>query len=261
MRPSPSATVSVTHVSALAWNVGHRAGRFPAIPAYAVEALRHFAADVILLNEYYDDGRQDRGRFHAELTDMGYTHQGQSAAPPGHNRVFIASRLPFVQGDVSGPTGPTPHAATNFLHVQLAGSPIELIGLRRPSYTGAERTRYWTEVSAILSAVADRPLVVAGDVNEDLFKRQPAGVDALTFPWAADFSVPRPAGPWSYISPRGTGTSIDHVLHTGPVNVIDVRYHDQIAGIPLAVPRAVTSANPIDHAVLTFSVDVAKATP
>jgi endonuclease/exonuclease/phosphatase family metal-dependent hydrolase len=145
----------------------------------------------------------------------------QSLAERRHNRIFVASRLPFTIGDIPPPQGPTSHATTNFLHVRLDNSDIELIGLRRPDYKGAEKIQYWAEVTDILRAAGDRALVIAGDINEKLFKKTPRDVTAVPFPGAEMYSVPRPDGDWSYTNPSGTGQSqIDHVLHTSRLRTI-----------------------------------------
>ncbi len=248
---------AVTRATVLAWNVGHRAGIYPCIPAKMIEALSLLGADVVLLNEYYDDGRQDRRRFREQLAAIGYTYCDHSPAPRRHNRVFVASRLPFTIGDIPAPKGPTSHATTNFLHVKINNSEIELIGLRRPDYRGAEKIQYWAEVTEILRSVGDRPLAIAGDINEKLFKKAQRDVAALPFPGAEMYRVPRPGGDWSYTNPSGTGQSqIDYVLHTDRIGISHASYRYEIGGISLAAPGPLKKASLSDHAALTFTAEL-----
>jgi endonuclease/exonuclease/phosphatase family metal-dependent hydrolase len=250
-------TEAVTRATVLAWNVGHRAGIYPAIPAEMIAALGSLEADVVLLNEYYDDGRQDRRRFREQLAAIGYAHCDQSLAERRHNCIFVASRLPFTIGDIPPPQGPTSHATTNFLHVRLDNSDIELIGLRRPDYKGAEKIQYWAEVTDILRSSGDRALVIAGDINEKLFKKTPRDVTAVPFPGAEMYSVPRPDGDWSYTNPSGTGQSqIDHVLHTSRLRINQVRYRYEVDGIALAAPGPLKKVSLSDHAALTFTAEL-----
>lgn len=253
----PSPPQANDRVRVLTWNVGHRAGTYPKLPEEVVKALRLLDADVVLLNEFYDDGRHDRQLFRNRLADIGYHYCDQSAAGPRHNRVFIASRLEFQIGDISAPDGPTSHAATNFLHVRLKASQIQLIGLRRPSYRGAERLVYWNKVSEILRSSGDRALAVAGDLNENLFKKASSSATSLRFPFAEMYSVPRPEGSWSYTNPAGTAqTPIDHVLHTDRIRIHDPRYHYGVGRLSLAAPGPLKTASLSDHAPLTFSVEL-----
>lgn len=108
-----------------------------------IEAPGRLDAVAVLLNEYYDDGRQDRRRFRDQLAAIGYVLCDQSPAESRHNRIFVASQLPFTKGDIPPPQGPTSHATTNFLHVRLDSSYIELIELRGLDYKGAEKNQSW----------------------------------------------------------------------------------------------------------------------
>jgi endonuclease/exonuclease/phosphatase family metal-dependent hydrolase len=165
--------------------------------------------------------------------------------------------LPFTIGDIPPPQGPTSHATTNFLHVRLDNSDIELIGLRRPDYKGAEKIQYWAEVTDILRSSGDRALVIAGDINEKLFKKTPRDVTAVPFPGAEMYSVPRPDGDWSYTNPSGTGQSqIDHVLHTSRLRINQVRYRYEVDGIALAAPGPLKKVSLSDHAALTFTAEL-----
>ena len=240
-------------VTVTAWNVGHRARR-KAIPDGLHIVLESLDSDVVMLTEFVDGGA-DRDQLRERLRAAGY-HQIQLTDPlPVHNQVFVASRLPFDVGDIAAPTTDS-HATSNFLHVRLDDSDIELIGVRAPSYTGAVKSAYWGEVDGILRNAGDRALVVAGDLNEDPFKGVSESFNSRKFRGSASFSAARPEGRWSYMNPNkeASRSRIDHVLHTPRVRISDARYVDEIAGIRLAGPA---SSSPLsDHAALTFAAEI-----
>jgi endonuclease/exonuclease/phosphatase family metal-dependent hydrolase len=147
-------------------------------------------------------------------------------------------------------------ARSNFLHLCLHDSDIELIGIRAPWWDARTNSVYRQELTAILRSLQTRALIVAGDLNEDPFKRiQDESVASVPFRDADMYSVPRPTGPWSFTNHDGTRTSrIDHVLHTARIWVHDARYVYDVEGIRLAGP---TSVQPLsDHAALTFTAEL-----
>jgi endonuclease/exonuclease/phosphatase family metal-dependent hydrolase len=240
-------------VSVVAWNVAHQVHPKPIPPDLAV-ALVHVGADVIFLTEFVDG--PSRGPFRDQLHEAGYVYQAVTQAPARHNHVFAASRLPFECGDVSPPsmesTGDD-FARSNFLHLCLRDSDIELIGVRAPWWDSKTNSVYRQELTAILRSAQSRALIVAGDLNEDPFKGiQEEPVAPVPFREADMYSVPRPAGAWSFTNHDGTRTSrIDHVLHTARVWVRDAHYVYDIEGIQLAGPRSARALS--DHAALTFT--------
>lgn len=242
-------------VTVVTWNVNHRIQRKP-IPHRLGEVLRRIGADVVLLTEFVDGGGSDRERFREQLNAAGYLYCDASPAPPKHNQVFVASRLPFEVGDLSAPTV-TSHAASNFFHLRLNDSKIEFIGVRVPSYTGSNLRAYRDELTAILQLAQDRAVVVTGDLNEDPFKRcQDPSAITTRFPGAEAYLVPRPGGPWSFtnLDDPTRRSRIDHVLHTACIQVRDARYRYEVEGTLLAGPR---SAAPLsDHAALTFTAEL-----
>ena len=243
-------------IRVVSWNVGHRITR-KAIPPEMGEALVNLDADVVFLNEFVD-GAPDRDRLREQFRAAGYKHFAISKAPPRHNQIFAASRFPIEVGDIEAPTEPDSHAETNFLHIRLPNSDIELIGLRAPAYkTGAERRSYWSDLTAILRNHQDRELVVTGDLNLDPFKRASDSCDSVEFPDAEMYCAARPAGPWSFVSlhDASRNSRIDHVLHSQTVTVSDVRYHYQSGGVDLAGPN---SPHKGDHAVLMFTAELAE---
>lgn len=243
----------LNRVTVTAWNVGHRARR-KAIPEELAAAMESLDSDVVMLTEFVDGGA-DRDQLRERLRAAGY-HQVHLTDPlPVHNQVFVASRLPFDVGDIAPPTTDS-HATSNFLHLSLRDSEIELIGIRAPDYKGAVKSAYWGEVDDILNNIGDRAVVVAGDLNEDPFKGVSESFKSRKFHGLEAFCAARPEGRWSYMNPhKDTSRSrIDHVLHTPRVRISDARYVDEIAGFRLAGPA---SSSPLsDHAALTFAAEV-----
>lgn len=249
-----SETASVTQIRVATWNVGHRITRKP-IPPEMGEALIALDADVVFLNEFVD-GAPDRDRLRDQLRAAGYSYFAISDAPPRHNQVFAASRFPIDVGDIAAPTEPDSHAETNFLHILLPDSDIELIGLRAPAYkSAAERREYWSDLTSTLQIYQNRALVVAGDLNLDPFKGVSAYSDSVEFPDAEMYCAVRPEGPWSFVSlhDASRNSRIDHVLHGEKVILSDVRYCYDAGGIQLAGPD---SPHKGDHAVLMFTAEL-----
>ena len=245
--------MSLTATRVVSWNVGHRITR-KAIPASMGAALINLDADVVLLNEFVD-GAPDRDRLRHQLRDAGYLHFAISEAPPRHNQIFAASRVPIRVGDISGPSMDS-HAHSNFLHLSLVGSDIELIGIRAPAYkTARDRRAYWQQVTEILRAADRRALVVAGDFNLDPFKRSAESAASVTFPDAENFSAARPDGPWSFASLHDMtrNSRIDHVLHSPRMRILAPRYCYESSGVALAGPD---SPHQGDHAALTFTAEL-----
>ena len=243
----------LNRVTVAAWNVGHRARR-KAIPDGLATVLESLDSDVLVLTEFVDGGA-DRDQLRDRLRAAGY-HQDHLTDPlPVHNQVFVASRLPFDGGDIPPPTTDS-HATSNFLHVRLHDSEIELVGLRAPDYKGAVKSSYWGEVDDILNNIGDRAVVVAGDLNEDPFKGVSESFKSRRFHGLQAFCAARPEGRWSYMNPhKDTSRSrIDHVLHTPRMRINEARYVDEIAGFRLAGPAS--SAPLSDHAALTFIAEV-----
>jgi endonuclease/exonuclease/phosphatase family metal-dependent hydrolase len=239
-------------VTVAAWNVGHRAKR-KSIPDDLATVLESLDCDVVMLTEFVDGGA-DRDQLRERLGTAGYNHMHLTDPLTGHNQVFVASRLPLDMGDIAPPTTDS-HATSNFLHVRLQDSDIELIGMRAPSYKGAVKSAYWGEVDGILHNAGDRALVVAGDLNEDPFKGVSESFTSRKFHGSERFSAARPEGRWSFMDPtRETRSRIDHVLHTPRMRISDARYVDEIAGFRLAGPA---SSSPLsDHAALTFAAEI-----
>ena len=238
----------ISRLTVTAWNVDHQVYA-RAIPHELVEALIGIDSDVILLSEFVDSGDSDRSRLRSKLDEAGYMAQALSPAPNRYkgprsfyNRIFAASKLPFDIGDIAPPTTDE-FATSNFLHLRLRDSDIELIGLRVPLWDRAEAFKnalFRAELTKTLRTEAqERALVVAGDWNRYKFQQ----LEGL-------YSVPEPQGPWSYMNSRGSNSRLDFAAHTNKVRIGGPRYIYEIAGTRIA-PKPLS-----DHAALWFSAEL-----
>jgi hypothetical protein len=238
----------------MAWNLKHATKR-PAVPGAVVEALVAFGIDVALFNEFVDDDR--RVEFSASLEAAGYAYRLISEMDGPSNQVLAVSRLPISSGDVAAPMTDL-FSRTNWLHVVVDGTGVELIGMRIPAYnTKAELTAYLADLCPILERIGDRPIAIAGDFNLDPFRLAGDAVATTApFPGAAMFTSVNPVGAWSFMQPSGLGKSrVDHVAATAALTISDVGYRHRVDDIVLAGPR---ESSPVsDHAALCFSVNTA----
>lgn len=240
-------------VSVLAWNVGHKVYKSRKIPASLGAALEQICADVIFLSEYVDQNDLEKARFYERLDASGYIYRALAPAPGAYgshnlyNRIFAASRLPFAVGDLTPPVTDE-FATSNFLHLRLDDSDIELVGIRAPAYKGSIRTSYRKEVTELLRSAdtQDRALAVVGDWN-----RYP--LDLV----AGKFSAPQPNVGWSYVHSRGEKKQLDYVIHTERISMPETptyQYPVDNDGIPLVGLKANGAIT--DHAPLTFTAEL-----
>jgi len=120
-----------------AWNLHHQAKR-KGIPPSIEAAIAGLAVDVLVLNEFVDG--PGRGWFRACLDRVGLGHQVLSHPTARHNQILIAAREPVFVGELQAPTFDG-SARSNFLHVVLGSTGLELIGLRVPAYEPAADLR------------------------------------------------------------------------------------------------------------------------
>jgi len=238
----------IDQVSVLAWNLGHKVWKSRRIPASLGIALAQIGTDVIFLSEYVDQDDGDKTQLIECLDEAGYLYRTMAPAPSAYrvhhlyNRIFAASRLPFEIGDVLPPKTDG-FATSNFLHLKLLESEIELIGVRAPAYDGKLKTGYRRELTAVLrSASGDRALAIAGDWNRYPFKL----IEDL-------YSVPQPDGPWSYLHSSGD-SKLDFIAHTPRISMSSpprYQYPVDEQGTPLAGLKANGAIT--DHAPLVFT--------
>lgn len=227
----------------LAWNVNHR-GRAKFMSARMVGALAALSPDLIILTEYVP--HETHGAFTAALGDMGLVHSRLSQDVPKENRVLIASRFPLAEGTICAPPI-APSVPSNALHVVVPDVGIEVLGLRIPDYSKqpAIRRACWDWLLATAKAAADRPLVIAGDLNTDpKYSRARCG-DRIGQLVNAGFTHAMGEGA-SYWTPSGVGVQIDHGFASKGLTVLASRYVTEVGEhVLLRRPGALS-----DHAAL-----------
>lgn len=235
----------------ISWNLNHRTLEKPISPD-VVRFLIESGADLICLNEYVDG--PSRRAFEETLIKAGFANKFLSPRLGNNNQVFIASKLPARLGDIKAPDL-TDAATTNFLHIQLGESSIEIVGLRAPAYKlASERNAYWAQLGAIIRAASSRNIVFVGDFNYDPFLGATRGAATIDFNLGGDFSIPNPEGGWSFISIDGQKTSrIDHVLTARGLRARSAEYLTEFNGIQLAGSKEAAAIT--DHAALVFNLE------
>lgn len=237
----------------IAWNLAHQIHEKP-IPDFLADVVCDLKADTVLFNEWVDTDRCEP--FKQALRDAGFVHHAVSPTPARHNQIFAASRFAFEVGDLQPPQFDG-SAISNFLHLRFPDTGVEVVGMRAPAYKKrADWHAYWDELAAIMNSVRDRPILFAGDVNYDPFKKaKKEGARTVPFHLCDGYEIPNPQGEWSYLHHTGSGSRIDHVIHTPSLAVTEAEYVDQIGGRHLAGSK---SLQPIsDHAALRFTVNAA----
>ena len=232
------------------WNLNHRTIEKP-IPAEALRFFAAFGADLLVLNEFVDG--HSRQQFRSELEKNGYKHQLVSSKIGKQNQIFVASKIAISRGDLNPPQQDDA-AITNFLHITIDGTSLEIVGFRAPAYeSSTERHSYWQELAAIMRSVGSRPIIFIGDVNYDPFSGITASVPEIRFDLAGSYSIPNPKGEWSFISLDGKNrTRIDHAIVADGVKVAHAEYFSSYDGISLADSHGKGAIT--DHAVLSLTL-------
>ena len=243
---------SPSNMKIISWNLNHRTIEKP-IPDDIVIFFEQYAPDIIVLNEYVDG--ESRNKFKQKLKELGYSHQLLSPKVGRQNQIFIASKNEIILGDISAPDFTEP-ARTNFLHVTMAETNLELAGLRAPFYKLArERKAYWKQVSEIMAGVSKRQILFLGDINYDPFMNGSITEPDIKFDLVGSFRIPNPEGEWSFISIDGKNKSrIDHVIVSESVKASNVKYLTAYNGITLAGSKSDSAIT--DHAVLSIEVEI-----
>jgi hypothetical protein len=247
----PRATASQSNLvpSIACWNINNRIGRTKFKPLAAQGAMA-LDADVIVLNEFYPGSASTQ--FFDELRSGGWSHQVMSPASVLiANRVLIASRIPVEELSLP-PSTVNDHLSANSAAVVLPGGTI-LVGLRVPTYKGAELARAWDWVESLAARLSKAPAtraVIVGDFNTSMQssggRRMPQFYRMLSNGWCrAD-----PSGTGSYTPRPDSWHEIDHVLSCGNCQIIGARYVCEVGRFLLAGgPHALS-----DHSALTFRI-------
>jgi endonuclease/exonuclease/phosphatase family metal-dependent hydrolase len=242
-----------------AWNLNHRTRR-KSIPPAVLHAIARLEIDILVLTEYVDGDHQ--AEFKNGLKDLGFESVAVSLRAPQQNQVLMASRARMEDDKLLATPGYTEAAATNWLHRRIPSLGLEVVGFRAPVYLDAEdRAGYWNQVETIMLAAIARPVLFVGDFNCDPFADTRHSALAFKRLTQRDgFSLPNPAGEWSYRRRDGSATSrIDHALASPGVRLTDTRYlyragQHVLAGVGEAAPLS-------DHALLSIRIDRPSALP
>jgi exonuclease III len=238
----------------VSWNLAHQCREDPIPPSFA-EAVRLLKPDVLSLNEYVHGA--SRATLMEFLAGLGLIHWAVSEALNGHNQVLVASRHPIEPGELVGPATVNRGGEANFLHVRIPSTGIEFVGLRAPSYTGATLADYWQKLVKTVQSCDGRSIVFMGDFNTDPDQPRRATAKYLLQLRKEGWCVPRPEGPWSFISKTGNGTRIDHAVVAPALTVTSAMYVSTVGPVTLAAPSRFAAVS--DHAPLMLELSAGAA--
>jgi exonuclease III len=188
----------------------------------------------------------------SSLAQIGLRYVLVSTQSGLNNQVLIASRTKIVVGKVKAPSI-SKAANTNFLHVHFPDEDLELVGMRVPAYKQAgQKDAYWHEFSQIAATVIKRRIIFMGDFNVDPARRY-IGARQLNQLVEAGWHLPSPEGPWSFISPRGASSRIDHALVSPSLGIVAARYVAEIGDMKLAGTDETAFS---DHAALVVDIQI-----
>jgi exonuclease III len=233
-------------VKIVAWNLNHRAseGR---LKAKLTEAVARLNPDLLVLNEYVHG--ETRTAFVESLGAIGLRHLQVSVRLNSNNQVLIASRQPIELGDLLGPRMHDDGGTSNFLHIKVSGTDVELVGVRAPAYKASADLRdYWRQLRATIQAATTRQIAFIGDLNADPNRKRGIGDKHLAELRVEGWIIPEAVGAWSYAS----GTRIDHVVLSPSFGQASAEYVCRLEELVLAGRgnRAALS----DHAALVVLV-------
>jgi endonuclease/exonuclease/phosphatase family metal-dependent hydrolase len=236
----------------ISWNLAHQCREDPIPPAF-LEAVALLSPDVLSLNEYVHG--DTRASFAENLNALGLRYLSVSQRLNGNNQVLVASRYPMTLGDLRGPPTSNMAGESNFLHVCFPTQGLEFVGLRAPSYSGAAQSDYWQALAGVIRGAAHRRIVFMGDLNTDPDRKRHRPARHLREFAMEGWSVPSPAGEWSFISKSGIGTRIDHAIAAPALTLSEASYITCIGSLTLAAPNRTGAVS--DHAPLLLRLSAA----
>lgn len=190
-----------------------RAGH--ADPAAITEVIRASGADVVALQEVFDDGGPD-GFLH-QLGGLGFAsviHGRTMLTPRGHYGNVLMSRVEPGEIQHIDLGGVEPRAAIRF-HLDLRGRPLDVCGthLGLPS---AERRRQVAQLDEVLADADERNddvlQILMGDLNEWRPRTRFMRTVRQRFPWLSrnvTFPARRPVIALDRIAVRGNVRSVN----------------------------------------------------
>lgn len=236
------------------WNLNHRIGmtRFKPEAADAAIAL---GADAIFFNEYFP--QRHGATFEGRLKDAGWVHQLIShEGPERHNRTMVASRVPVEMDAVELPSFDYT-MPSNTLAVRIPSHKLRVVAVRVPMYQRAQKEltlRGWEWIESTAAMLADHPAMIVGDLNCAPTSRASTGGDHFRRILASGWTAAQfPQGQSSYFGPKGSRSTLDHLLHTRAVRCVEPSYVTTIGAFTLAGDGGSLS----DHAAIVAELIVA----
>ena len=148
----------------ITWNLNHRAARRK-MPTWIMKAIESQNPDIIVLTEYVEG--DDHTKLLTALAAHGLRSWCVSPRTPGENQILIASRQPLRRGDLIAP--PIHKSVpSNFLHVVVGSSDLDVLGFRMPAFEGKERPikrEVWGWLLSAAETLRSHPAVIIGDFN------------------------------------------------------------------------------------------------
>lgn len=234
----------------VAWNLGHQTKERP-IKQTFIDVIKNINPDVLILNEYVHG--ESILSLLKNLADLGLEHCQISTRLNENNQILIASKLPLVNGKLIGPESKYQGGESNFLHVSFENLDLDIVGIRAPAYTGADLKFYWNNLLQIIQDSKERKIIFIGDFNTDPDSSTRQTAKYLQKLRSEGWVIPSPTGDWSYISPKGIGTRIDHAVASQLIKILSAEYITSANGIDLASPNPLSRVS--DHAALLVSID------
>jgi endonuclease/exonuclease/phosphatase family metal-dependent hydrolase len=169
------------------------------------------------------------------------------------NRTLIASRVPFVQDDLSLPHRDR-HYLGNTLAVCLPAVGLRVLGVRVEWLTDLRVLGHWEWLEGAAVKLRETPAVIIGDLNIHPLTGRERNEKALLFRKILDSGWRRaePTGEYSYYGRAGGQTEVDHLLTTPHCAVREATFVTLVPGFTLAgTPDALS-----DHAALVAHIDI-----
>jgi len=203
----------------------------------------------LVLNEYvHGPSRVD---FLQSLKDRGLQHIKYSERIGINNQILIASRDPFMPGNLSAPEMRDGISESNWLHLSLNPIGLDVVGVRVPAYrTSKDLRAYWEKFTGLVQASASRRVLFIGDLNADPDSETHLGSTYLKRLRSENWAIPSPKGPWSFAS----GSRIDHVIASPGIIINSATYLSVLEGVTLASKPIAESVS--DHAALVVDLNL-----
>jgi len=190
----------------------------------------------------------------ADLEDSGFASAHVSARAERQNQVLVATRACSRPGSWGAPPL-RPQIPPNFLHVDIPGEGLQVVGLRVPMFVsgdsaGEHEYRDWLLAQA--PRWGEQPTVVIGDLNVGPHRARSWQYRSLMSFENDGWNVVTPDEGWSYKSRRGTTVRIDHAILAPGLRASCARYVAESGGLRLAGKHPPAYS---DHAVLLVEVE------